>query len=240
MAIEDEDDTCAARRALTTLLHELQERVPALRSEAESEIENRGGGYHILHFRKEDRAAVIEAGADGLIHAAFLWGDRPLFARQFEDPSPLAELLRRWVAERAMPSEMRVEFPDLEIDELADFYERGQPLEGEFARSWDAIEIFFREDGGDYFESARALIRAMREAGYDRLLRAGQSMSIMGLSRSRDQGLRDGQPRLWLAFNDSEMDVDANFSTGGLKHHPIRLTPELRQLLDALAQQPLD
>lgn len=164
-----------------------------------------------------------------------MWDDRPLFAGQFEDNKPLSVLLKRWVSDRAMPSEIGAEFPGLEIDKLADYYERGVPLEGEFVRSWDAMEAFYREDGGDYFESARAFIRAMREAGYDQLLRAGQSMSIMGLSRSRDQGLRDDQPRLWFEFNGTEMDVDVNYASGGLKGHPIQLTPEVRQLLDALA-----
>lgn len=230
----DEEDS---ERALTALQDELCAQAPSLRSGVESEIEDRGGGYHILHFRAGDRACVIEAGGDRLIHAAFVWDDRPLFASRFEESKPLSDLLKRWVADRAMPSEMRREFPSLEIDKLADYYERGVPLEGEFVRSWDAIEVFYREDGGDYFASARAFIRAMREAGYDRVLRAGQSMSIMGLSRSRDQGLRDDQPRLWFEFNREEMDVDANFASGGLKGHPIRLTEEVQQLLNALAGQ---
>jgi hypothetical protein len=183
---------------------------------------------------------VIEAGGDRRIHAAFLWDDRPLFASQFEESKPLSALLNRWISDRAMPSEMREEFPSLEIDKLADYYERGVPLEGEFVRSWDAIEEFYREDTGNHFEPARAFIRAMRKAGYDRLLRAGQSMSIFGLSRSRDQGLRDGQLRLWFEFNATEMDIDANFASGGLKRHPIQLTKDVQQLLDALADHAIE
>ena len=228
------------RQNLLNLRDELCEHALEPGLELESEIEDRGGGYHILHFRKDDRECVIEAGADQFIHAAFVWDDRPLFASQFENSKPLSNLLKRWVADRAMPSEIRAEHPDIEIDKLADYYERGVPLEGEFIRSWDAIEAFFREDGGDYFESARVFIRAMRDAGYDRVLRAGQSMSIMGLSRSQDQGLRDDQPRIWFAFNGKDMDVDANFASGGLKQHPIDLTPEVRQLLDALSAQAIE
>jgi hypothetical protein len=34
--------------------------------------------------------------------------------------------------------------------------------------------------------------------------------------------------------------VDANFASGGLKRHPIQLTQDVRQLLDALAEQAID
>jgi len=136
---------------------------------------------------------------------------------------------------------MRTEFPDLEIDELADYYERGEPVVGEFMRSWDAIEAYYTETkGGDYFKAVRGLIRSMREAGYDRQLRAGQSMASFGLSRSHEQGLREDQPRLWFDIGPSEMDVDANFGDGELLGHPVRLTAEVRKLLDGLAQCAID
>lgn len=236
--MDERDHACDSRHALTVIRDELCAHAPALRSRVASEIEDRGLGHHILHFRAGDRACVIEAGGDRLIHAAFLWDDHPLFASQFEESKPLSTLLHRWVADRAMPSEMRREFPWLELDKLADYYERGAPLEGEFVRSWDAMEKFYCSS--DHFEPVRAFIRAMREAGYDRRLRAGQSMSIFGLSRSRDQGLRDAQPRLWFEFNPPEMDVDANYAPGGLKRHPIQLTQDVRQLLDTLAKEAID
>ena len=224
------------RRRLSELRAKLFVNDPVLESGVESEIEDRGGGYHILHFRLHDRECVVESG-DGIVYAAFVWENNPLFANQFQETTSLSKLLKRWVADRAMPSEIRREFPDIEIDGLADYYERGVPLEGEFVRSWDAMEMFFREDGGDFFENARDFIRTLREAGYDRVLRAGQSMSIMGLSRSHEQGLSDDQPRLWFAFNRDDMDVDANYGLGHLKGHPIELTDEVRALLDILAKQ---
>jgi hypothetical protein len=223
--------------ALTRLRDALQAMAPALRAKVESEIEDRGANYHILHFRASDRTCVIEAEAERSVHAAFLWDNHPLIAGHFEDLTRVADLLECWVADRAMPSEMRRQFPSLEIDPLADYYERGVTLEGEFVRSWDALEEFYREESTDHFAPVRAFLQALRAAGYDHLLRAGQSMSILGLSRSRRQGLREGQPRLWFEFNGAEMDVDANFAPGGLNRHPIRLTPEVRRLLDTLAAE---
>ena len=236
------DDTPATptdpARALKRLREALCDQASALRSSLNWEIEDRGAGHQILHLRNQERACLIDNPEDG-VHATFLWDNRPLFAGRFEDAGALSRLITRWVADRAMPSVMGREFPGLEMDELADFYERGVPLEGEFIRSWDAMEEFYHEDSGDYFAAVRALIKAMRAAGYDRQLRAGQSMSILGLSRSGEQGLRDGQPRLWFEFGADDMDVDANFAPGSLKRHPIRLTPEVRHLLDTLANQPI-
>lgn len=244
MTIGNKDPAHSVQRALTTLRDEMCARVPVLQPGTESEIKQLGRDHSVLQFNSDDRSCVIDihgpACACGITHAAFLWNERPLFESQFDDRKLLSRVLSRWVCERAMPSEMRAEFPWLEIDELADYYERGAPIEGEFMRTWDAIEAFYSEDTGDYFQSTRGLIRAMREAGYDRLLRAGQSMAAFGLSRSQGQGLREGQPRLWFDLGAREMDVDANFASGDLQRHPVQLTKELRRLLDALAEYPVD
>ena len=65
-------------------------------------------------------------------------------------------------------------------------------------------------------------------------------MASFGLSRSPDQGLREGQPRLWFDIGAKDMDVDANFASGGLERHPVRLTGEVRLLLEALAAHAID
>ncbi len=150
MTIGNEDPARGLRRALTTLRAEVCAHAPALQSRAESEIKKLGRNHGVLHFRAGDRSCVIDIHGPecGITHAAFLWGERPLFESQFDDPKLLSGVLNRWVCERAMPSEMRAEFPWLDIDELADYYERGAPIEGEFMRTWDAIEAFYSEDTG--------------------------------------------------------------------------------------------
>ena len=231
----EEDPPQGLRHVLTTLREDLCASAPALHSNAESEIKDMGRGHLTLEFQAGERSCVMDICGDRLTHAAFLWNERPLFENQFEDRRLLSAILNRWVSEGAMPSEKRVEFPRLEIDALADYYERGEPVVGEFMRSWDAIEEYYREDNGDYYKAVRGLIRAMRDAGYDRQLRAGQSMASFGLSRSQGQGLRDDQSRLWFDIGVKDMDVDANFAPGSLQRHPVRLTEEVRQRLDALA-----
>ena len=237
------DDDCAKnhQRALAVLRDDLWAKAPRLKSQAVSEIKNLGLEHFVLLFQSGERGCVIDLQGDQNAHAAFLWNDRPMFESRFDERHGLARLIRRWVCDAGRPSDMRTEFPDLEIDELADYYERGEPVVGEFMRSWDAIEAYYTETkGGDYFKAVRGLIRSMREAGYDRQLRAGQSMASFGLSRSHEQGLREDQPRLWFDIGPSEMDVDANFGDGELLGHPVRLTAEVRKLLDGLAQCAID
>lgn len=236
----EENSADDSRRALTSLHAELCAQAPSLQSKVESEIKNLGLHHHVLEFRSGERSSVIDIHAAHLIHAAFLWDDRPLFENQFDDREALAAVINRWVCEIAMPSRMREEFSWLEIDELADYYESGEPVVGEFMRSWDAVEEYYSEETSDYYRPVRQLIRVLREAGYDRKLRAGQSMASFGLSRAVGHGLRDGQLRVWFDIGATEMDVDANFGSGNLQRHPVELTEEVRSLLDALAERELD
>ena len=65
-------------------------------------------------------------------------------------------------------------------------------------------------------------------------------MSSLGLSRSRRHGLRADQPQIWFHFDAPEMDVEALFAAPGLKRQPLRLTDELRQLLDKLVRYDIE
>ena len=72
-------------------------------------------------------------------------------------------------------------------------------IEDAFAQSWDWIEQFYRDDllseeTWRWLGAMPNLISALRQRGYDRTLRAGQSLFILVLSRSREHGLRDNQP----------------------------------------------
>jgi hypothetical protein len=133
-----------------------------------------------------------------------------------------------------------MDFPWLHIGELADYYESGTPVEGEFVQSWDFIEEFYREDWCNFSIAVLDMIHAMRIAGYDRVLRAGQSMSSLGLSRSRRHGLKGEQASLWFEFHPPVMDVHATFAGGGLKNHPIQFTEEVERLMAVLVDVEID
>ena len=125
----------------------------------------------------------------------------------------------------------------VEIGELADYYENGNPVEGEFIHSWNSIEQFYENQGFSFSNHVLELIACMRRDGYDRIVRAGQSLSSLGLSRSRWHGLRRHQPAIWFHFRDDAMHVEPTFEGEALQDIPIQLTSDVKRVLDLLVQR---
>ncbi len=152
-----------------------------------------------LHFQGETRSAVVYV-AETRTHARFLWDETELFRTEVQDLPVFVSLLKRWICDNAMPSPLRVEFPWLAIGKLADFYEAGNSIEGEFLESWDRIQSFFDDHCFPPRAPALQLISELRARGFERTLRAGQSIRTLILSRSRRHGLRQGQPCIRINF----------------------------------------
>lgn len=226
------------KRALEQLRNAVIAVVPELRQASSLEPEQPISDCRFLRFLGNDRACDVSfTGRNLRPDARFSWDQCQLFQFQPEDASRLAPVLKRWLCDRAPPSAMRAEFTWLEIGELADYYENGRPIEGEFLQSWTGIEQFYRQQWCETWHDVRAMIRAMRECGYDRVVRAGQSMSSLILSRSRRHGLEMGQPLVWFGFHPPLMDVQADFAGVELKDQRIQLTAEITRLGDALVQK---
>jgi len=162
--------------------------------------------------------------------------------------------IRRWLLDRAMPSDIHREFPLVKLGPLVPYYEEGRLMEGEFIVSWDMVEEGVRrwnalgERAGahnrDFFciwERIGRFVALLREAGYDRCLRAGTAVTYFIVSRSRHYGLRAGQPSITFWLPEDRMDVITdNRSTPALSLPRAELTPEVRALLDDLVSKPID
>ena len=117
-----------------------------------------------------------------------------------------------------------------------------------FHQSWDAIEEFYREelltkDHWRWLSPIIPLLQQLRAAGYDQVLRAGQSIHRFGLSRSRRHGLRNDQPSVWIEpYPDGTMLVAMQLD-GQLQSEvilpQIRLCSELAAILDDLKREPI-
>ena len=84
------------------------------------------------------------------------------------------------------------------------------------------------------------LIAALRQIGYDRKLRAGQSLDAFVVSRSRKHGLRPEQPSVGFHIHEGKMRVHSR----GLHDEPFventRPMPDrVRDLLDRLSNEPI-
>lgn len=179
------------------------------------ELRSPWADHHELILRAGDRAARVSfRGEEPEPDAVLSWDDCEQARVRTGDATRRALLLRRWVCDHAPPSAIAQEFPEVEVGPVARFYEEGRPVEGEFLVSWDEIERYFADRGPPDPAPILGLIAAIRRAGFDRTLRAGQSLWTLVVSRSRRHGLRDDQPCLFFsAPHGSAME---EWCTGGM------------------------
>ncbi len=230
-----------ARRTLLQLRDDVLAATPELGRRAQHELRYQMYSYHYLLFTSGDRACEISLRAHNeLPDAEFLWDECPLFGFQPIETSQFAAVLKRWLCDRSPPSAIREAFPWIKIGELADYYETGRPIEGEFIQSWNSVEEYYAQDWCTYSDAVLGMIHTLREAGYDRVLRAGQSFTSFVLSRSRRHGLRIGQASVYFEFREPVMDVHANFMGEVLKAQPIGFSKDLQRLVDALVELDVD
>ncbi len=201
-----------------------------------------GSGVSHLWFHTEKRSAHIHfASRHEFPQAVFHWDQSELFRFDAADKRSLAAVLARWLADNAPPSKLRKEFPWLQIGPLADYYEKGNPVEGEFIESWDQTERVYE---GARFPPRNLIlpfISDLRRAGFDRKMRAGQSVWSLIISRSRRPRLRPEQPLVSFQFRESSMEV---FTRNQEEHRisvlPIEMSDTVERALSRLAQQPID
>lgn len=114
-----------------------------------------------------------------------------------------------------------------------------------FQMSWDVVEALFERQAATHamLRPLRALIVELRTSGYGPRLRAGQSLSSLGLSRSREHGLRPDQSHLFLKpGTDGRIRVEGRIGPRAIDRGPTdaALDRWLRADLEALARCPID
>jgi len=237
-------------RALRRLEAEALARCPELEGGTSRELRQIIDDVHEMWFRAGDRSCRVSIyGGNDSPDAAFHWDETELFVVRAADAGRLGPLLSRWLCDRAMPSALERDFPWLALSPVARHYEEGSGVEGEFLASWDAIARFYEREGRPISRCALAFIARLRESGFDRTLRAGQSLFALLVSRSRRHGLRADQS--WIAFEFGSWDGRAGDGTiratayldGGQESLTIAgpdLPPELMALLERLEAKPID
>ncbi|MFZ0273807.1 MAG: hypothetical protein WB524_06125 [Acidobacteriaceae bacterium] len=209
---------------------------------ARNELTVTPSGVSHLWFRTPHRSAHIHfATRHEAPEAVFHWDESELFRFEAADSVALASVLSRWLADNAPPSVLRKEFPWLPIGRLADFYEQGSPVEGEFIESWDQMEGVYQSSRFPPRNLVLPFIADLRRAGYDRKLRAGQSIWSFIVSRSRRPRLRPEQPLVSFQFRQNSMEV---FSRGQDEERifeiPISMSDTVERVLERLSQRPID
>lgn len=232
----------STKRALLRIRDEMTESFPQLGKSALAELQAQTSDIYYLWFRSTERTCKISFyGKNEHPDAVFSWDGCALFQFRADDIATLAAVAKRWLCEGAMPSLMRKEFEWLEIGPLADYYEQGNPIEGEFLKSWDDIESFYASLNNPIVPQIQRMITQMRERGYDRTLRSGQSLWSFIVSRSRRHGLRQDQPMIQFDFRENGMDVTRRFGTENKAvFEGIAFNPAIEELFQELQTQPID
>lgn len=232
----------AEKRRLVAIRETVLSTHPSIATAARNVLTVTGSGVAHLWFRTDTRSVHIHfSSRRDSPEALFYWDQCELFRFDAADSTSLAAVLSRWLADNAPPSALRQEFPWLRIGPLADYYENGNPVEGEFLESWNRVELAFKTSHFPWSSLVLPFIADLRSAGYDRTLRAGQSIASLTVSRSRLPRLRPEQPLVSFQFRDTSMEV---FSSNEVEERiavlPIEMSETVERVLGRLVDRPID
>ncbi len=145
----------------------------------------------------------------------FEWDDCPIFEISSTDIKRQGKIIIDWVLEKSMPSKIQTQFPEIELNELAKYYESGEGIKGEFIESWNILEEVYNQwlsiEPREEYKDLIRLIKEMRDFKLDELLRVGTQLSVFILSRSRRHGIDENKPQIRIAFlGASKMKIYSN------------------------------
>ena len=122
-------------------------------------------------------------------------------------------------------------------------------IEEDFSQSWDWIQRYFHDlfdprEWWAWLMPIHNLITELRQRGYDRQFRAGQSMYSLVLSRSFKHGLRASQASLvFELLREGGMKIrydEVGHLVSEFEVDRVEITPEIEALLARLLAQPID
>jgi hypothetical protein len=114
-------------------------------------------------------------------------------------------------------------------------------IENDFTTSWDGSQQYFAILFNNWGKNDRALkfMAELRRAGYDRKLRAGQSLHLFMVSRSRSYGLREDQAWVGFRFHGNVMNVQERHNVV-LQDTDVALSSHVEGVLARLLEHPID
>lgn len=189
------------KRVLERIKGELFNFYPELLQATQKEIIGEDFNSYCLWFKHNERACRIYYYAHKAMSGFhFEWDDTTVFEPFSNDIARMGSLIKQWVIDSEQPSVLSNIYTEVDFGKLAPYYEQGKGVEGEFVMSWDKIEEFYKNIDLEKRDDIFKLIATIREKGFDKTLRAGQSLYTMILSRSRRYGLENDKAYLRFSF----------------------------------------
>jgi len=229
------------KRLLSKIADTFTDKYPDCVHQIDIKLNQNFGDSFDLELQAKDRLCKVYLwGDDKTPTYDFYWDGCLLFSCTKEDYDPLLSTIKLWLYDYHMPSQLEHSFPWLDTGKLAKYYEEGRGIEGEFILSWDHIEEFYRRLSNFAQKSdVLKLITQLREKGYDKTLRAGQSMHTFIVSRARRHGYMT--KFISFDFHKNAMDVSTKLDVEeNLSFPNIELTSQVEELIKQLEAQEMD
>lgn len=232
----------AKKRQLEKLRTDINNSNPNLSTISKNTVAIESFSSYSLWFKDDNRSCrIYYYGYEPNPRYIFKWDDCAILETSGSDIERLGTLVNKWIFDKAMPSALKKEFPELAFDKLAKYYEKGNGIEGEFILSWDDIENFYQELEHENKREILKLIKQMREYGFDKTLRAGQSLYTMIISRSRRHGLRDNQNSISCSFDYIKSRMEVRTRQGEkFEFSKIEYNDTIDKLLRAIELEEID
>jgi hypothetical protein len=230
------------KRQLEKLRADINESNTQLLAISQNEVAEENFSSFSLWFKHDNRSCrIYYYGYEPNPRYIFNWDDCLIFETSSSDVKRLGELINKWVFNKAVPSTLKKEFPEIEFGKLAEYYEKGNGIEGEFILSWDNIEDFYSEFELDKKNEILRLIKQIRAKGFEKTLRAGQSLYTLVLSRSRRHGLRANQDNISFSFNFIESAMEVRTRKGQkITFDKIEYNDTIENLLKTIELESID
>lgn len=229
------------KRSLSNIMGLFTNQYPECAQAIDIKLNQNFAGNFSLELKAKDRLCkVYHWGEEKIPTYDFYWDNCTLFSCTKNDSESML-LMKLWLYDYYMPSQLEQSFPWLDSGELAKYYEEGRGIEGEFILSWNQVEEFYnrRLSFVPNPDDILKMISQLREKGYDKTLRAGHSMPTLIVSRAR----RHGYMTQHIAFDflGKGMKVTAKLdSEQSLLLPRIELTTEVDELIKQLEIKDLE
>ncbi|EIJ43621.1 hypothetical protein BegalDRAFT_2786 [Beggiatoa alba B18LD] len=186
------------------------------------------GDSYFLWFKTQNRACCLRSVNNRICQCEFYsdadWDSSnralfDLFEEKVPHDVPLDLIIKYWLCDNFMPSQLEQHFLWFKAGKLAHYYELGKRIEGEFILSWEIaipriarsidyiLDVFPSMEEDEVFLKYRKAIEnklkfflEIRNKRYDQKLRIGHAVDTIILSRSRKHGLVNRQAHIIFDF----------------------------------------
>ena len=161
----------------------------------------------------------------------------------YQEIEETANLIKYWLVDNLMPSQLIDKVPNLNIGKLSKYYEDGELIKGEFVLSWEDKESFYLSERGhmNFNESKKNEIKTffqnLIDKNYNEKTRAGLSIRSLVLTRARRHGgIGSNTPFVSFFFFEDKSGMLVTERDGNLKEFemPVIFNLRIEQMLNKL------